>query len=250
MLPVPGLNVASRAGPWKAAAQERSSHARSRRRRDPALEQARLAQLAPRAYADAWLCRYTAGTSAPRPAPPAQAAAVQEATPPVMQLAAQARAVPRPGAVPTRAEADGAAAADGAMQAAEAKQAARPKPVPPPRSGHQREAARLKALRMTAERKRLRDSLQAGEETLEQALARADEMAGRMRTDTLLRALPGIGGATATRLMREAGIDAGRRAGALTAGQRERLWPPWRSWALSWPLVMATAWAFKKADSV
>ena len=40
---------------------------------------------------------------------------------------------------------------------------------------------------------------------------------------TVLRALPGIGGATAARLMREAGIGPGRRAGALTAGQRERL---------------------------
>ena len=69
----------------------------------------------------------------------------------------------------------------------------------------------------------IRARLQAGEETLEQALARADEVAGRMRTDTLLRALPGIGGATAARLMREAGIGPGRRAGALTAGQRERL---------------------------
>ncbi len=65
--------------------------------------------------------------------------------------------------------------------------------------------------------------MQAGEETLEQALARGDKVAGRMRTDTLLRALPGIGGATAARLMREAGIDAGRRVGGLTAGQRERL---------------------------
>ncbi len=56
---------------------------------DPALEQARLAQLAPRAYADAWLCRHTASAGAPRPAPHARAAAVQGVTPPVAQLAAQ-----------------------------------------------------------------------------------------------------------------------------------------------------------------
>ena len=41
-----------------------------------------------------------------------------------------------------------------------------------------------------------------------------------MRVVTVVRALPGIGAATAARLMREAGIDPGRRAGALTAGQR------------------------------
>ena len=122
-----------------------------------------------------------------------------------------------------RAGTSGAAAADRAGQAAEPEPAARPKPVPPALTLEQRETARFKALQATAERKRLRARLQAGEETLEQALARADEVAGRMRTDTLLRALPGIGGVTAARLMREAGIDPGRRAGALTAGQRERL---------------------------
>ena len=44
-----------------------------------------------------------------------------------------------------------------------------------------------------------------------------------MRVMTVVRALPGVGAATAARLMREAGIGSGRRAGALTAGQRERL---------------------------
>jgi len=40
---------------------------------------------------------------------------------------------------------------------------------------------------------------------------------------TILHALPGIGAATARRLMTQAGIDAARRVGALTTGQRERL---------------------------
>lgn len=44
-----------------------------------------------------------------------------------------------------------------------------------------------------------------------------------MRVATVVRALPGIGAATAARLMREAGIDATRRAGALTRGQTARL---------------------------
>ena len=44
-----------------------------------------------------------------------------------------------------------------------------------------------------------------------------------MRVITLLRAIPGVGAAKARQMMLEAGIDAPRRAGALTAGQRERL---------------------------
>ncbi len=161
---------------------------------DPAMAQALAAQLPARAWQDSWRVRHEG---------------------PAAEIAAQAVAgSARPEAAWARAGASGGAAANGAE---------RPKPVPPALTLEQREAARLKALQMTAERKRLRARLQAGEETLEQALARADEVAGRMRTDTLLRALPGIGGATAARLMREAGIDAGRRAGALTAGQRERL---------------------------
>ena len=47
-----------------------------------------------------------------------------------------------------------------------------------------------------------------------------------MRVVTVVRALPGIGAATAARLLREAGIDAARRAGALTTGQRQRLLAP------------------------
>ena len=44
-----------------------------------------------------------------------------------------------------------------------------------------------------------------------------------MRVVTVVRALPGIGAATAARLMREAGIDVVRRVGALTTGQAARL---------------------------
>jgi hypothetical protein len=87
---------------------------------------------------------------------------------------------------------------------------------------------------MTAGRKRLRARLQAGEETLEQVLGRDDEVARRMRTETLLRALPGMGGATARRVMAASGVDTGRRACGLTAGQRERLVA---AVAPSWPLV-------------
>lgn len=44
-----------------------------------------------------------------------------------------------------------------------------------------------------------------------------------MRVATVVRALPGVGAARTSQLMVAAGIDRGRRAGALTTGQRERL---------------------------
>jgi S13-like H2TH domain len=165
---------------------------------DDALEQALQAQLAPHAYADGWRCRY---------APYAPSAAQEEAS------AASRRTVP----------ARAATAADGAAQAAQPGQAARSKPVAPALKPEERKAGRLKALQLAAARKELREQLQKSQITLEQALARDDEAARGMRTQTLLRALPGIGGATAGRLMAAAGIDPSRRAGALTAGQRERL---------------------------
>ena len=112
---------------------------------DPAMAQALAAQLAPRAYADAWLCRYTAGTGAPRPAPPAPA--VQGVTRPVMQLAAQEEGTAKAGAVPMRAAASGAAAADGAAHAAGPGHGAHPKPVAPALKPGEREAGRFKPCR-------------------------------------------------------------------------------------------------------
>ena len=190
---------------------------------DPALEQARLAQLAPHAYADAWLCRLTASAGAPRPAPHAQAAAVQGVTPPVMQQAAQRAGGAEAGTVPTRAGTSGATAADGSVQTAEAKQAARPKPVLPTLARGQRDAALSKARLLNSERKEIRDQLQQGRLSLAQALAQDGEAARGMRVATVVRALSGIGAATARQLTATAGIDGRRRAGGLTAGQRERL---------------------------
>ena len=172
---------------------------------DPHFEQAMLAQLPPVSY----LGRWPRGNSAPPPSPAPVGTAA--AVPPAAQAEAGEAG---PGAVPAQAGDNGAAAAD---------EAEPPKPVAPTLTPEQREAGRLKALENTAQRKELREQLQAGALTLAQALARDDEAARGMRTQTLLRALPGIGGATAARLLREAGIDPGRRAAALTAGQRERL---------------------------
>ena len=176
---------------------------------DPHLEQAKLAQLPPVSY----LSRWQRGNSAPPPSPaPAGTAA---AAPPSAQRQASAAS---PGGGPAQAGSNG-----GAAQAAGPGQGAHPKPVAPALKPGEREAGRLKALQMTQERKQIRDQLRQGSLSLAQALAQGGEAARGMRVVTVVRALPGIGAATAARLMREAGIDAARRVGGLTTGQAARL---------------------------
>ena len=214
---------------------------------DPALEQARLAQLAPRAYADAWLCRYTAGTGALRLAPPAQAAAVHGVIPPVLQLAAQGRADGAgPGAVRMRAEATGAAPADRAVPTADAARAARPKPVPPALARGQRDAALSKARALNSERKEIRDQLQQGRLSLAQALAQdgggGARDAGRDRSEGAPRHRRGNSRPAAARgghRCRPPGRGAHRGAAWAARGRRGG------SRALSWPLLMATASRFR-----
>jgi hypothetical protein len=186
---------------------------------DPALEQARLAQSPPRAYQDSWRCRYAAVTRPGAPPP----AALGSTTPVTLSAARAGTGDASQGTAPMRTGGGGAAAADGAAPAARPEQGTRPKPVAPTLTLKQREAGRLKALEATAQRKELREQLQAGELTLAQALAQDEEAARGMRVATVVRALPGIGAATAARLMAQANIDDGRRVGGLTAGQRERL---------------------------
>ena len=174
-----------------------------------------LAQLPPVSY----LSRWQRGNSAPPPSPaPAGTAA---AAPPAAQGQAS------PGGRAAQAGSNGAATAGGAAHAAGPGHGAHPKPVAPALKPGEREAGRLKALQMTQERKQIRDQLRQGSFSLAQALARDEEAAGGMRVVTVVRALPGVGAATAARLMREAGIDrrppgrrAHRGAGGAAAGRR------------------------------
>ena len=178
---------------------------------DPHVEQAMLAQLPPVSY----LSRWQRGNSAPPPSPaPAGTAA---AAPPAAQGQAS------PGGRAAQAGSNGAATASGAAHAAGPGHGAHPKPVAPALKPGEREAGRLKALQMTQERKQIRDQLRQGSLSLAQALAQDEEAARGMRVVTVVRALPGIGAATAARVMTQAGIDAARRVGALTTGQAARL---------------------------
>ena len=99
----------------------------------------------------------------------------------------------------------------------------RPKPVPPALTPAEREAGRLKGLRLKAEQKAIRQQLRTGQLTFAEVLARDDKAATGMRVTAALKTLPGVGEATSALLMTQAGIDAGRRVGGLTAGQRGRL---------------------------
>jgi hypothetical protein len=165
---------------------------------DPAFAQAMAAQIPARAWRDSWLARHAAPRPGPADGTPGRGAGPQE---PVLVQDEMSSATAVSGAVP----------------------AAPPKPVPPALDGAQREAGRLKALRLNAERRDIRAQLQTGELTLAQVLAQDDEAARGMRMTTVLLALPAIGAATAGRLLREAGIDRGHRVGGLNDGQRRRL---------------------------
>ena len=173
---------------------------------DPHFEQAMLAQLPPVSY----LSRWQRGNSALPPSP------VPEGTAAAAPPAAQGQASPGGGSA--QAGSNGWAAHD-----AGPGHGAHPKPVAPALNPGEREAGRLKALQMTQERKQIRDQLRQGSLSLAQALAQDGEAARGMRVATVVRALPGIGAATAARLMTQASIDAARRVGALTTGQRMRL---------------------------
>ena len=173
---------------------------------DDPLEQARATQIPAHARMAPWF-RYAVAPGLGLPPPPPMAATA----PP----AAQVRASPGDG--PVQAGSNGTAAAGGA------EHGTGPKPVPPTLTPAEREAGRIKGLRLKVERKAICQQLCTGQMTLAEVLARNDQTAGGMRVVAALKALPGIGAATAARLLREAGIDSGRRAGGLTTGQRERL---------------------------
>ena len=177
---------------------------------DDAMAQALQAQLAPHAYLDGWRCRYAPAADAN-----ALLSSAQQDTLGMTPMAAAGRERRRHQASPTAA---GASRVRRLRRARHGRRLYRRA-----LTLEQREVGRLKALRTTAERKEIRARLRSGEITLAQALARDDEAAGRMRAETLLRALPGVGAATARRLMAAAGVDGGRRVALLTAGQKTRL---------------------------
>jgi hypothetical protein len=176
---------------------------------DPALEQARLAQMPPRAWQDSWRARHTALAAQAVLCPSSGAA--QGGTPAGASGAWPEGSSPHPG------EPGGAPAAITGVQATGGDSAAWPKPVPPALTHEQREAARLRAVRLAG--------LRSGELTLAKLLAQAQSgpAAFRMPVRNALMALPGIRTTRASQLMTQAGVGGGCRVGALSARQRGQL---------------------------
>ncbi|MDY6055459.1 integration host factor, actinobacterial type [Micrococcus sp.] len=92
-------------------------------------------------------------------------------------------------------------------------------------SVEERAQARSKALQARQERAALKSAFAAGELSLADVLARADEdpAIGRMRTVDLLQALPGIGEVRAQSIMTACEISPARRLKGLGRRQREAL---------------------------
>lgn len=88
---------------------------------------------------------------------------------------------------------------------------------------------RSEALEKAAEARRIRagvkKELKAGELKLSDVIKRAesDEIIAKLRVNSLLESLPGIGAAKAARIMDDARISPTRRVGGLGPHQREAL---------------------------
>jgi hypothetical protein len=90
-------------------------------------------------------------------------------------------------------------------------------------SPEQRQEALAKAREARAARSALLAEVKAGTLTLAGVLGRDDDLARKTKVAQVLRALPGVGKASAAAAMEHAGIPAERRVGGLGARQREHL---------------------------
>jgi len=90
-------------------------------------------------------------------------------------------------------------------------------------SPEQRQEALAKAREARAARSALLAEVKAGTLTLAGVLGRDDDLARKTKVAQVLRALPGVGKASAAATMERAGIPAERRVGGLGARQREHL---------------------------
>ena len=88
-----------------------------------------------------------------------------------------------------------------------------------------RRAALAKAKQARRDRAALKAAMKAGEVSLDEVLDASDrnETVARMRALEVIEALPGVGPATAERLMDEVGIAASRRLKGLGSRQRDAL---------------------------
>jgi hypothetical protein len=97
--------------------------------------------------------------------------------------------------------------------------------TPPQLTPEQRTAALAKAAEARTARAELKERLKMGSVTLADALAKADtdDVVGKLKVQTLLESLPGLGKVKARRLMDEIGIADTRRVRGLGPQQRQAL---------------------------
>jgi DNA uptake protein ComE-like DNA-binding protein len=97
--------------------------------------------------------------------------------------------------------------------------------TPPVLSPEQRTAALAKAAEARTARAELKNKLKMGSLTLHEALSAADTdtVVGKLKVQSLLESLPGVGKVKARRLMEDIGISDTRRVKGLGPQQREAL---------------------------
>lgn len=98
-------------------------------------------------------------------------------------------------------------------------------PQPPALTPEQRQAALDKAAKVRRERAEVKEKLKMGSLSLEELLNKADsdDTVGKMKVQSVLESLPGLGKVKARRLMEQVGISESRRLQGLGANQRNAL---------------------------
>lgn len=95
--------------------------------------------------------------------------------------------------------------------------------TPPSLSPEQRAAALAKAAEARAARAEVKNQLKMGSLSLQEALASTDSTIGKLKVQSLLESLPGVGKVKARRLMEEIGIADNRRVQGLGQQQKAAL---------------------------
>jgi len=98
-------------------------------------------------------------------------------------------------------------------------------PIPPARTAAEREEALVRAAHARAVRAELKAEVAAGNVSLAEVMARADddEVVANIKLLTLLEAVPNIGKVRSRRLLGELGISERRRLRGVGSRQRARL---------------------------
>lgn len=97
-------------------------------------------------------------------------------------------------------------------------------PLPPPLTEEQRREGLKKAALTRRKRAELKEQLKSGRARIEDLLERTeDEIVGKMKVESVLQSLPGVGRVRAKQLMERVNISPTRRMQGLGQKQKENL---------------------------